>query len=293
MNTVQRCVIVAGVLAIVGAGLYPSWTGTIGMIGDPKTMVRRSAGYHSIFTAPGPTDKTTYNNTFGDIEDYDAYRAWHGDKSPRFRDTLRYEIDSSRLLLEWLMVVLVTAGLVLASKYKAPTRTASANTEDDLSESQRTLKFRLAVLRHLRSPRTYILLLSTVACLAITYYFVIALPRHNRAALELERERIEAAEVRERAEQERQRNERQRREDEDRETKRVQEQARRDALLEHQKQREACDSDADAAYTAYVRRYGTWVEDEQIYHAAPSVWDTAEKLRKTALAYCYKRYGLR
>jgi hypothetical protein len=110
MNVLQRIIIFAGVSVVLILGLYSPWTATISYLGsEHNTTVHRSAGYHWIFKAPSPADNTTFEATFGDT---DTFRA------PRFRDTLRYEIDTSRLLLEWLMVVLVTVGLLVATKTK-------------------------------------------------------------------------------------------------------------------------------------------------------------------------------
>jgi hypothetical protein len=151
-------------------GLYPPWIGTIGMLGKANTTVRRAVGYHSILTAPGPTDKTTFNTAFGDVENYDAYdyESYYQRKVPKLRDTLRYEIDATRLLLEWLMVVLVTGGLVIAARYTVPkSMNEPANPDTVNVQSPHALKLR-SMVRYLRSPRTYILLLSTVACLAVT-----------------------------------------------------------------------------------------------------------------------------
>src|SRR5882672_4576781 len=47
--------------------------------------------------------------------------------------------------------------------------------------------------RHLRGPGGIVLLLVSVLALSIAYYFAISLPSHNRALLELEREKFTAA----------------------------------------------------------------------------------------------------
>lgn len=108
MNIVQRCFIVAGVSAVLLAGLYAPWTANIAYLGiQYKITVHRFAGYHWMFKPPGPTDAPTFEATFDETDTF---------RSPHFRDTLQYEVDSSRLLLEWLMVSLVTLGLVTASQ---------------------------------------------------------------------------------------------------------------------------------------------------------------------------------
>lgn len=110
LNIMQRCVIIAGVLAVLFMGLYPPWIAIIGYLAsEHNTTIHKPAGYHWIFKPPGPTDAPTFEATFGDTDTF---------KSARFRDTLRYEIDTSRLLLEWLMVGLVTIGLTVASQKK-------------------------------------------------------------------------------------------------------------------------------------------------------------------------------
>lgn len=85
------------------------------MLHRADTTIHRPAGWHSVINAPGPTDKTTFNKTSGDIEDYDATdTSYYVNEIPRFRNALRYEIDTSRLILEWLMVILLTVGLTVA-----------------------------------------------------------------------------------------------------------------------------------------------------------------------------------
>jgi len=92
-------------------GLYSPWIATISYLGsEHNTTVHRFAGYHWILKPPGPTDAPTFEATFGETETF---------RSPHFRDTLQYQVDSSRLLLEWLMVLLVTVGLVAASQKKS------------------------------------------------------------------------------------------------------------------------------------------------------------------------------
>jgi hypothetical protein len=44
---------------------------------------------------------------------------------------------------------------------------------------------------------------------------------------------------------------------------------------------------------SYMKLNGTWVQEQNGYHAPQSVWDEAEKRKRATLAYCYKRYGLR
>jgi hypothetical protein len=148
--------------------------------------------------------------------------------------------------------------------------------------------------------RGYLLLLCTLACAAVSYYFVVALPRHNREQLQLERERLEAAEQLEKAKTE----EAYWQYRLDEQTKRFAEEDARDTARTAREQqattkeeqaiaRRDCDTEADTAYWAYVKLNATWLPEKNAWQAQPEIWSQADYRKKATLDYCYKRHGLK
>ena len=187
-------------------------------------------------------------------------------------------------------------------------------------------------LSHFFKPRTYLFFLATLIALAAGYYFVIALPAHDREKVELEKERLaaeqrqkqlqerSAAELQERlrqAEQERLADEQVKREKErlkgladeyaERERERQaredrleaeQERIRRQLDFEH-KQRKwhlDCMQEAERRYWEHVKLNGGKEVDPVykpgVYTAPVLVWEEARKVRQAALDECDRLHRL-
>jgi hypothetical protein len=112
-----------------------------------------------------------------------------------------------------------------------------------------------------------------LAVLAIGYYFLIELPRHNSALLDLERQKFEVAK-KGRAEAEGRAKARAEQQDQEKQTK-----------------LEKCIDEADDVYWQHVKLNGQPVEDKPGTYTAPRwVWDDADKKKKTIIDACYKKY---
>lgn len=98
----KRVVLVSGCVALIVSALFPPWRYQQTRYGrdeflKPRTSETRGfAGYHWITNEPQAVEK------------YDS-----PGRAPSL--VISYEIDRSRLVLEWLLIVLVSAGLILWS----------------------------------------------------------------------------------------------------------------------------------------------------------------------------------
>ena len=169
------------------------------------------------------------------------------------------------------------------------------------------------------TARNFLLILATIISLSVAYYFLFALPAHNRKMLQLEREKIEAAQkAKEEKEQERKireeeqwaeqarkrqskefnefvnRSEAQERERSERieaEDKRNEAEAReriRQRNLEH------CLQAAEKRYWDYIKLNGTPVPYKGDTYTAPKhIWDSARQNKKDAVDECYRTWGHR
>ena len=127
-------------------------------------------------------------------------------------------------------------------------------------------------MKHLLTPKTYLLFLATLVALAASYYFIVALPAHNREMLQLEGERsAEQAKLeRHRAEQaglERHRI--------DKHRLRAESERYIDCLVAAEKQ-----------YWKYVKLNGGQEEGKGMFAAPRWVWKEARKVRQDALDEC-------
>jgi hypothetical protein len=131
----------------------------------------------------------------------------------------------------------------------------------------------------MNTVRNFLLGLATIVCLSIAYYFLIALPAHNRGILQLEREKFEAAQ-KAKAEEE---FEKKKKEDYEK-----MEAEGKDYFLG------SCLQVAEETYTNYIKLNGTPVPGKpDIYDAPMRIWDTAQKNRKDAYDECYRKWGRR
>ena len=125
--------------------------------------------------------------------------------------------------------------------------------------------------------RNYLLFLCTVLVFAVSYYFVIALPQHDRAKIELEREKFQAEQK-----------EKEKKESAEKEAKNT---ASFDAIA-REVELEGCINKADSNYWTYVKLNGQEVENKPgTYTALQRVWDSAAKTKKAELDECHRRYG--
>ena len=103
MSSLTRWIILAGVLALLLSAFVLPWTkhGTrieYDYDDKPHSFGETTSGdYHLIYHPPQPYHVKSYSRT--------VYSA-------------DYLVDTDRLLLEWALIILVTAGLVLAAKGK-------------------------------------------------------------------------------------------------------------------------------------------------------------------------------
>ena len=129
------------------------------------------------------------------------------------------------------------------------------------------------------TARNLLLGLATIVSLSVAYYFLIALPAHNRGILQLERDKFEAAE-KAKAEEE---SEKKKKED----LEKIEAEGK-DWFLG------SCLQAAEETYTKYIKLNGTPVPGrEGIYEAPQRIFDTAQKNRKDAYDECYRKWGRR
>ncbi len=116
------------------------------------------------------------------------------------------------------------------------------------------------------NARNYLLGLITLLIFAISYYFIIALPSHNKDKLLFEREKFGVIQK-----------EKSQKEDESK---------FKESMLS------ACIDDAEEEYWSYVKlNGGKEVQGEPgVYTASHRVWEEASKIKKAALERCYKLY---
>lgn len=115
-----------------------------------------------------------------------------------------------------------------------------------------------------------------VVAASVSYYYAVALPRHNREALDFEREKY-AAQVAE----------------SDRKRKEAEEKAKweKDEMAANQFLLNDCLKQADDAYWSYMRLNGEEVEGKPgVITAKQYIWDTAAKDKKRRQDECYRLY---
>lgn len=128
----------------------------------------------------------------------------------------------------------------------------------------------------LLSPVNLFLSLLGIAALSICYYFAIALPNHNQALLELEREKFKASQ--------------QDKQNTAREKQLREEQAKNDAMY-REVQLTICASDAESNYWNYVKLNGKAVPGKNgVYTASSYIWDIAEQRKRAALDECHRQW---
>ena len=135
--------------------------------------------------------------------------------------------------------------------------------------------------------RTLLLVLLSLPVLAVSYYFVFALPAYNQAQLELEREKFKAEQ-----------NEKQRKEQAEAEAQRQRAKLEADTKAKAEGEKtlnevllSGCLADADTRYWSYVKLNGTEIPNQPgTYNAPRSVLDYADKQKKAALDECYRKY---
>ena len=167
--------------------------------------------------------------------------------------------------------------------------------------------------------RNFLLGLATIIFLSVAYYFLFALPAHNRKILQLEREKFEAAqrakeEKEPEQEQERKiREEKQQAEKQSREfnafIKEIEAKDRERTNRTEAEERETnkridaqyremnlqyCLQAAEERYWNYIKLNGTPVPYKANTYTAPQyVWDNARKDKKDAVDECHRRWGRR
>jgi len=104
VNRSQKLVLAAGILVLAVMGIYPPWM--VRFHATPERAIYRPIGYASIFDPPNEDLPRIYaqltNNSSGTL------------RSERFLlSRLDLFLDISRLLTQWAIVALITAGLFL------------------------------------------------------------------------------------------------------------------------------------------------------------------------------------
>ena len=95
VTRLQRAIIICGVLALVVTGLFPPWAAHL-RLPEGGADITRPAGYHWISSPP----------------------SFFADYQQKF---VSYYIDTTRLLSQWLVIVLVVIGLVFAVQKRLST----------------------------------------------------------------------------------------------------------------------------------------------------------------------------
>ena len=117
--------------------------------------------------------------------------------------------------------------------------------------------------------RNGLLAVLAIPPLAVAYYFAVALPANERARLQFEKEKYEAAQKEKLAE----------------ESKRQKELEDQQALLD------SCIGDAELTYWRYIKLNGNAVPNKPgTYTATVQVWNTADKRKNDELAECHRRF---
>jgi hypothetical protein len=131
----------------------------------------------------------------------------------------------------------------------------------------------------LLSARNFLLVLATILVLSVAYYFVIALPAHNRLMLQLEREKFQKAqELKEKEELE----------------KRTKEASAKAEAEQRTGVLNLCLNIAEEEYWNYIKLNGSEVKGKKGVYSAPTyVFDMAQKRKKEALDECHRRWDSR
>jgi hypothetical protein len=90
MNKNQKKVIMAGLVVIVLMGLFPPWVHTVHV---KEIKIDRAGSYGFLFSPPVPAHKTLPLENFWGVR-----------------------LDVSRLLIQWILVVMIVCGLVVFLK---------------------------------------------------------------------------------------------------------------------------------------------------------------------------------
>jgi hypothetical protein len=112
LSVKSSIVIAIGMVAIVGALLFPPW---LYSYDAPSTsVVYRTAGYHSLFAPPIPGDREQLIKLFGIVE-YTAGRPTRGEAPAGIvqMNWFSYQIDHARLAVEVLIIIAVVIGMCL------------------------------------------------------------------------------------------------------------------------------------------------------------------------------------
>ena len=118
------------------------------------------------------------------------------------------------------------------------------------------------------ATRNYLLFLSTILVFAVSYYFVIALPQHNRSKIDLEREKFQT---------------------EQKEKESAQERARFNAIVKDVDLGQ-CIQTAEDNYWTYIKLNGQEVAGKSgTYTASQIIWDRAAKAKKAELDECHRK----
>jgi hypothetical protein len=94
MNKNQKKVIMAGLVVIVLMGLFPPWVHTVNVSTKLRTIkIERAGNYGLLFSPPTPADKETFVSGYWGVH-----------------------LNVSRLLIQWILVMVVVCGLVVFLK---------------------------------------------------------------------------------------------------------------------------------------------------------------------------------
>ncbi len=133
------------------------------------------------------------------------------------------------------------------------------------------------------TPRNYLLVLATALVCAISYYFLVSLPAHNAALVQLERLKFEAEEKRKAAEQ-RAKEEKELAEARARESAQINTTAKENLL-------NICTLGANEVYWSFVKVNGKKDPFKPDTYTAPGwVFEEAAKRKKVELDECYRKY---
>ena len=156
--------------------------------------------------------------------------------------------------------------------------------------------------------RNFLLLLATIISLSVAYYFLFALPAHNRKILQLEHEKLEAVQkAKEEKEEATQTAEERKIVEEKRQAEKqswefnafikeeeAKEEQRNRRIEAYQREMnlQYCLQAAEERYWDYIKLNGTPVPYKEGTYTAPQhIWDNARKDKKEAFDECYRRWG--
>jgi|SRR5882724_5723771 len=111
MKLLSRAIIVLGALTILAMGLYPPWTATARW--KDETLAIKSAGYHFVLESPGRDVDNSFL-LFG-VKPEDESSRFNSVSAKDLREHVTYEINMPRLLIQWVVAILLTVGLLWVS----------------------------------------------------------------------------------------------------------------------------------------------------------------------------------